>query len=96
MKLNKDTLAKIAHLARLDILPEQEDSMLADFNKILAWVDALDEIDTSQVEPLTHISLEINSFREDQIKDTLEREKALSLAPQSNEEYFEVPKVIDL
>ena len=96
MKLNKDTLLKIAHLARLDINPEDEKSILDDFNKILEWVDALSEIDTSEVEPLMHISMEINNFREDQVKDVLDREQALQLAPKANEEYFEVPKVIDL
>ena len=96
MKLNKDTLLKIAHLARLDINPENEASILEDFNKILDWVDALSEIDTAEVEPLLHISMEINNFREDQVKDVLNREDALKLAPKANDEYFEVPKVIDL
>ena len=96
MKLNRDTLLKIAHLARLDINPENEASILEDFNKILDWVDALGEIDTAEVEPLLHISMEINNFREDQVKDVLNREDALKLAPKANDEYFEVPKVIDL
>ena len=96
MKLNRDTLLKIAHLARLDINPEDEASILEDFNKILDWVDALGEIDTSEVTPLLHISMEMNNFREDQVKDVLNRKNALDLAPKANDEYFEVPKVIDL
>ena len=95
MKVDKETLKKTAHLARLEFDEKDEESMLKDLNQILDWVAELDELDTSEVEPLTHMSAEINIFREDQAANTLNREDALKLAPQKDEQYFKVPKVLE-
>ncbi len=94
MKVTKETLKKIAYLARLEVKQEDEKSLLADLNNILGWVDKLNEIDTEGVEPLTHMSSEINSLREDEGNNTLDKSAALDLAPEHNDEFFKVPKVI--
>jgi len=95
MNADRETLRKIAHLARLEIRESEEERILDDLNRILNWVEKLGEIDTSQVEPLTHITTEVNVLREDIVAETLPREQALQNAPQQDGEHFQVPKVIE-
>ncbi|MEO9872595.1 Asp-tRNA(Asn)/Glu-tRNA(Gln) amidotransferase subunit GatC [Ekhidna sp.] len=94
MKITKEIVRKTAHLARLDFNESQEEQMISDLQKMVNWVDQLKEIDTDNVEPLTNMSLEINSFRVDKKEEHLTREKALKNAPKHDSEYFRVPKVI--
>ncbi|MBC8110550.1 MAG: Asp-tRNA(Asn)/Glu-tRNA(Gln) amidotransferase subunit GatC, partial [Verrucomicrobia bacterium] len=63
--------------------------------KILDWVDQLNEIDTTGVEPLIHLSAEQNVMREDIPTDHLAHDKALLNAPKKDSDYFRVPKVMD-
>lgn len=95
MKANKETLRKIAHLARLEFDPAAEQHMLNSLNDILNWVDKLNEIDTSQVEPLIHMSAEINVLREDVAQEPLPHDKGLLNAPKKDSDYFRVPKVLE-
>lgn len=95
MKVDRDTVRKIAHLARLEFDEHAEDQMIRDMTEILDWVDHLSEVDTDGVEPLTNMSLETNSFREDQVKEHLDHEKGLQNAPKKDENYFRVPKVLE-
>lgn len=95
MKVNQQTLHKIAELARLEIPASEEAKMLADLNKILDWVDLLQELDTEGVEPLIHLSEEVNVFRADEAKQTLTTEQALVNAPDKENVFFSVPKVLD-
>lgn len=94
MKITKEIVQKTAHLARLKFNPEDEESIQKDLQKMIDWVDKLQEVDTKGVEPLTHMSTEINQFREDQSKNTISREQGLKNAPKHDSEYFRVPKVI--
>ena len=95
MKIDKDSLKKIAHLARLEIKPEEEASLLISMDSVLSWMEQLNEVDTEGVEPLTHIMDETNIWREDISGNTLSREEALSNAPAKNDSYIMVPKVIE-
>ena len=95
MHINKDTVRKIAHLARLEFNEKEEEEMLKEMNKILDWMDKLNEIDTSAVEPLTHMSAELNILREDKVGTHLDHKKALFNAPKKDSDYFRVPKVIE-
>ena len=95
MKIDKKTVEKMAHLARLELSEQEEGKMVEDLSKILNWMDQLKELDTSNVQPLTHMSEEVNVFREDVVKNELAREKGLKNAPSQNGEYFQVPKVIE-
>ncbi|QDK77118.1 Asp-tRNA(Asn)/Glu-tRNA(Gln) amidotransferase subunit GatC [Spirosoma sp. KCTC 42546] len=95
MKVDHETLQKIAHLARLDVKPEEEADLLNSLNGVLTWMEQLNEIDTTGVEPLTHISMETNVLRDDVVGNQLSRERALSNAPQHDEQFFEVPKVLE-
>ncbi|GAB3987759.1 Asp-tRNA(Asn)/Glu-tRNA(Gln) amidotransferase subunit GatC [Spirosoma daeguense] len=95
MKVDKETLHKIAHLARLEVRPDEETDMLNSLNNVLTWMEQLNEVDTTGVEPLTHISDETNVLRDDVVKNHLSREQALVNAPQHDEQFFEVPKVLE-
>jgi aspartyl-tRNA(Asn)/glutamyl-tRNA(Gln) amidotransferase subunit C len=95
MQVDKETLHKIAHLARLEVRPEEEASMLSSLNDVLTWMEQLNEVDTEGIEPLTHISLETNVLRDDVVANQLPREQALINAPQQDGQFFEVPKVLE-
>ncbi|MEM6841397.1 MAG: Asp-tRNA(Asn)/Glu-tRNA(Gln) amidotransferase subunit GatC [Bacteroidota bacterium] len=95
MKIDRDTVKKIAHLARLEYDPETEEAMMASMTEILDWVEKLDEVDTEGVEPLIHMAYEINIMREDEVKEHLDRQAATDLAPRHDQQFFRVPKVLD-
>ena len=95
MNIDSATVRKIAHLARLNFEEEAEQEMIASMNEILDWVGQLDEVDTTGVEPLTHMSFEVNALREDKVGEHLPRERALANAPRHDGEFFLVPKVLE-
>lgn len=95
MKVDHETLLKIAHLARLEVRPEEEADLLNSLNGVLTWMEQLNEVDTTGVEPLTHVSPELNVLRDDVVGHQLPREQAFVNAPQHNGQFFEVPKVLD-
>ena len=94
MKIDQETLHKIAHLARLEIKSEEEAPMLKKLEGVLNWMEQLNEIDTDNVQPLTHMTQELNVFREDEPKITITREEGLSNAPKQDGTYFRVSKVM--
>lgn len=95
MKIDKEALHKIAHLARLELNPDTETSMMASLEGVLTWMEQLNEIDTTGVEPLIHISQEMNVMREDVAMQTISHEQGLANAPKRDEQFFRVPKVIE-
>lgn len=94
MSVDKETIKKIAHLARLEFNEKEADKMSDNFNKILAWMDKLNEVNTDKVEPLIHMSEEINVLREDVVNNSLSHEDALFNAPKKDSDYFRVPKFL--
>jgi aspartyl-tRNA(Asn)/glutamyl-tRNA(Gln) amidotransferase subunit C len=95
MKVTKDDVVKIAHLARLELKEEQVGEMQDSINKVLDWMEALNAVDTSGVAPLVHMTSSLNHFREDVALEGLGRAKALALGPDTNAKYFKVPQVIE-
>ena len=95
MKINRELLDKIAHLARLEFEEKDVEKMMADMTAIVDWVEKLKEVDTEGVEPLTTMSHEINVTREDEVKEHLNHDRALLNAPKKDHDYFRVPKVIE-
>ena len=95
MKIDKENLQKIAHLARLDFEEEGAREMIASMTEILDWVEKLNELDTDGVEPLTNMAAEQNVLREDVAKQTLSHESGLLNAPKKDSDYFRVPKVLE-
>ena len=68
---------------------------MLDMSNIVSWVEKLKEVDTTGVEPLTTMSLEVNAMREDVVGEPLKHEEAMKLAPTQDETYFRVPKVLE-
>jgi aspartyl-tRNA(Asn)/glutamyl-tRNA(Gln) amidotransferase subunit C len=95
MNIDIQTIRKLAHLARLEFDETKEQEMLQDLNKILDWMDKLRELDTSAVEPLTHMSEEVNVLREDVAFNAISHEEGLRNAPKKDSDYFRVPKVLE-
>ena len=85
----------IAQLAKLDFTMEEKEKLVSDLNRILEHIDKLNELDTTHVEPLSQIVATHNVLRNDAIEPSLPRTDALRNAPDSTEEFFRVPKVID-
>lgn len=94
-KIDIKTVDEVAHLARLEFNDEAKAEILNDMNRMLAFVDKLNELDTTNVEPLIYMTDEVNVMREDEPKDTLSQKEALKNAPKKDSDYFKVPKVID-
>jgi aspartyl-tRNA(Asn)/glutamyl-tRNA(Gln) amidotransferase subunit C len=95
MNIDKDTVEKIAHLARLEFDEKEKEQIINDMNNMLTFVNKLNEIDTSNVEPLIYMSDEVNVLREDEMKQDITQDEALKNAPKKDSDYFKVPKVID-
>ncbi len=95
MKIDELALKKIAHLARLEVKPEEAEVLLQSMDTVLTWMDQLNEINTDGVEPLTHMMDEVNNWREDISANNLTRSEALSNAPSQDGTYIKVPKVIE-
>ncbi|HEY9165129.1 MAG TPA: Asp-tRNA(Asn)/Glu-tRNA(Gln) amidotransferase subunit GatC [Candidatus Kryptonia bacterium] len=85
----------IAKLAKLSFTEDEKSKFTEQFNEILAFVEKLKELDTSNVEPLSHVIELQNVFREDAVKPSLTTDEALKNAPAKNDKFFKVPKVID-
>ena len=95
MSVTKDDVKKIAELARLEFSDSEIVNYTSEMNKILGYIEKLNELDTKDVEPLSHPIENKNIFREDITKKSTDREKALSNAPDKTSEHFKVPKVIN-
>lgn len=95
MKVTKDDVVKIAHLARLELKDSHVGDMQDSINKVLDWMEALNAVDTTGVAPLVHMTSSLNHFREDVAKEGFDRKMALALGPDTNEKYFKVPQVIE-
>ncbi len=86
----------IANLARLEFKEEEKEKFTEQFNRILEYIDKLNELDTTNVEPLYHVIDIKNVFREDIVKPSYPREEILKNAPSRTEYFFKVPKVIPI
>jgi len=94
MEVNDALVDKLAHLARLKFDASEKEEIKKDLQKMIAFVEKLNELDTTGVEPLLHMRDEINVLRQDEIKGSISREDALKNAPVHDEQFFKVPKVI--
>ena len=95
MTIDKATVEKVAHLARLELAEDEKEKMIEDMSKILGFMAKLNEIDTSGIEPLVYMTNEINVVREDVVKQEITHEEALLNAPKHDKDYFLVAKVIE-
>ena len=94
MKIDQTLIEKLAKLSQLDFSQEAKRKMEQDLNKILAFVDELNTLNTDDIEPLVYINEEVNKLREDKVGQHLPKEKALINAPDKDSDYFKVPTVL--
>jgi len=94
MHINDEMIDKLAHLAKLHFDDAEKAAIRADLEKMIGFVEKLNELDLDHVEPLMHMSQSVNILREDVVQGSISREKALENAPASDGQYFQVPRVI--
>lgn len=95
MKITDEIVNHIAHLARLEFVGEEKQEIKQDMEKIINFMDALNSIDTSGVEPLIFMSDEVNVLREDVSVETISKNDALKNAPKKDSDYIRIPKVLN-
>jgi len=95
MSLDKGQVAHIANLARIDVAPEELDSLQGDLNRILGFVEQLGELDTQGVEPMSSVARLHLRWRADEVTDGGRRDEVLANAPETMEGFFVVPKVVE-
>jgi aspartyl-tRNA(Asn)/glutamyl-tRNA(Gln) amidotransferase subunit C len=95
MKITKEQVEHVAKLARLAITDGEKATFSDQLSSILTYVEQLNQLDTSKVEPTSHVISMQNVFREDRVKESLPREEVLAGAPEASEEFFRVPRIIE-
>ena len=95
MKLDTNTINKIAKLARISLSEDEAKDLLKEMNSILDWVEQLNEVDTENIEPLSNVSAENLPLRKDiETTDDISKD-VLSNSPEKLENFFVVPKVVE-
>jgi len=94
MKITKEEIVHVANLALLDLDEESIGKFAGQIDNILEYVDMLNRVETKGVAPTSHAISLTNAFREDKVKEHLDRNKALANAPEKEDGNFVVPKVI--
>ena len=95
MKITKKEVEHVAKLARIALKDEEAEQLTQQLSDILTYVEKLNELDTKDVEPTSHVLPVRNVLREDEVCGSIDRGKALVNAPDRTEEFFRVPKVIE-
>ena len=94
MDVNDALVDKLANLARLQFNDTEKEAIKNDLQRMIHFVEKLNEVDTTGVEPLLHMSEQVNILREDEVKGSISREEGLQNAAVHDKEFFKVPKVI--
>lgn len=95
MVIDKETVIKVADLARIEIKEEEIGGLTKEMNKILTFMEKLNEVDTTGIKPLVYMNEEVNVWREDIAKQEITIADGLKNAAKHNESYFFVPKIIE-
>jgi len=95
MSVDKATVARIAHLARIGVADDELEPLAAELSNILNWIEQLNEVDTDAVAPMASVHEARLRWRADVVDDGDVRDKALANAPQSQDGFFVVPKVVE-
>ena len=94
MEVNDLLIEQLAHLSRLTFKAEEKEGIKSDLQKMISFIEKLNEIDTTNIEPLMFMTEEVNVFRSDEVKGSICRSEGLLNAPVKDEQFFKVPKVI--
>ena len=95
MSVDADTVRRIAHLARVAVNEEEVEHLKGELNAILAWVEQLQAVDVAGVEPMTSVTPMKMKMRADEVTDGGIAEQIVKNAPQSDDNFFLVPKVVE-
>ncbi len=94
MQVDSKLVNHLAHLSRLNVAPEKMDKLVKDMQDLVGFVEQLNSLDTTGIEPLMHMGDAQNELREDIIISEISRQEALQNAPSTDGVFFKVPKVI--
>jgi len=94
MKITIGQVEYVAKLARLKLTQEEKELFTQQLNKVLEYMEKLNELDTSGIEPIFYVVPHKNAFREDKVTNYNQREELLKNAPKTKEGFFKVPRVI--
>ncbi len=95
MSVDKATVRRIAHLARIGVEEEELEGLSGELSKILAWIEQLHEVDTEDVPPLASVNHAELRPREDVVNDGGRPADVLANAPERHDDFFAVPKVVE-
>ncbi len=95
MDISNEMIDKLADLSKLEFNGDEKEKLKTDLNKIITFIDKLNELDTKNVEPLIFMSNEVNMLREDEVKQTITHEEAMLNAPSKDSDYFRVTKFLE-
>ena len=94
-KLTPDQVRRVGMLARIELTDSEVATLSDQLSEILDYVEQLNELNTDEVEPTSHVVPIVNAFRADEAEEFPAREALLAAAPQRGEGYFKVPRVIE-
>lgn len=92
--INDETIEYIGILAKLELSAEEKEKAKQDMARMIEYIDKLKELDTTGIEPVSHIVKQQNVFREDVVTNGDEHEKTLKNAPEEKNDMFKVPKIL--
>ena len=94
MKITKEEVLYVAHLARLDLDEESVEKFAGQIDEILGYIEKLNQVETKGIKPTSHAISLTNAFRDDEEKEHIDRELALANAPEKEDGQFVVPKIV--
>ena len=94
MKVTKETVRQVAELSRLNLTAEEEEQFVQDMNTIVSYVNKLNDLSTEGIKPMECVRQINNVFREDEVKESLSREKILANAYSTEDGCFKVPRIV--
>ncbi|MBR86104.1 MAG: Asp-tRNA(Asn)/Glu-tRNA(Gln) amidotransferase GatCAB subunit C [Rhodospirillaceae bacterium] len=95
MAIDKAKVKEIAKLARMKVADKDESELATELNQIFDWIEQLDEVDTEDVLPVTSVTSEILSQRDDKVTNLDQKDKVLANSPSDNSDFYVVPKVVE-
>jgi aspartyl-tRNA(Asn)/glutamyl-tRNA(Gln) amidotransferase subunit C len=96
MKINKEVVENVAHLARLELKADEIDLYTEQLDRILAYMDKLNSLDTTGIEPTTHAIPLTNVFRQDVVDNNFQSEESVGNAPDRKGSFFKVPPIMEV
>ncbi|AHM67874.1 Asp-tRNA(Asn)/Glu-tRNA(Gln) amidotransferase subunit GatC [Paenibacillus polymyxa] len=95
MNISKEDVRHVARLSRLNLTETEEETMTGQLNAILHYAEKLNELDTEQVKPTTHVLHVSNVMRDDEVRESLTHEQVMRNAPEEEDGQFKVPAVLE-